>query len=312
MPISDNAPELSHIPVLLRETIDQLIDTKTKAFFDGTLGLGGHAESILNQFNTIKMYYGNDLDPQHLAFAQKRLAAFDGRVSFSNQNFAELASIIPASSPRPLSILLDLGLCSNHIDDAEKGFSFAVDGPLKMSFAGDNKAEEIVNEADEQTLTKIFRDYGEIRHARSLARFVVKNRTESPIRTTYQLRDIIESGTHPREQKKTVVLAFQAIRIAANDELNVLIKALEDACSLMQSGDRLGIISYHSLEDRIVKQTFAQKSKPVTAPTAQSLHTVVKEAEFLLKTKKPILPSVSEVANNPRARSARLRVLEKK
>ncbi len=311
--------KLFHDPVLSQEVLSELVSAETRTIFDGTLGLGGHAELILNNFPNIALYIATDLDSQHLEFAKKRLQKFKNKTRFFRGNFSNLVSILAENKPEhPLVILLDLGLCSNQVDDAEKGFAFSVDGPLKMSFAGNNGAEKLINSASAHELSKILKEYGEEPLAVKIANQIVKSRCApqgggeiSPIKTTQELREIVEKSVHPQNRKKTLVRVFQAIRIAVNDELNVLKKTIDDAFGIMQNGDRLGIIAYHSLEDRIVKNKFKQASQPKTAETEFSLHDIVEDAHFRLLTKKPIKPSAEEISRNPRSRSATLRIIEK-
>lgn len=303
---------LFHDPVLSQEILSELVSMETKSVFDGTLGLGGHAELILNNYPNISQYIGSDLDSQHLEFAKKRLHKFNDKMRFFRGNFAEISNIFAENKPEsPLSILLDLGICSNHIDDAEKGFAFSVNGPLKMAFDGHNGAEELVNNAEESELIRIFREYGEEPLAKIIATEIVKSREISEIKTTEDLKKIIEECIHPHKQKKALVRIFQAIRIAVNDELTVLEKTIGDSFELMKKGDRLGIISYHSLEDRIVKNKFRKISQPKTAETKFSLHDIIEESAYKLLTKKPIKPTAEEISRNPRSRSAVLRIIQK-
>lgn len=306
--------QLFHLPVLHQEVIERLCPSNVQTFFDGTLGLGGHAERILQAFPELKKYIATELDPEHLAYAQQKLERFAAKLETHHSNFAELETILndDLRVKRPLSILLDLGLCSNHVDQADKGFSFQADGPLKMSFSGDNRAEVFLNEANELTISRVLKEYGEIRQHRQLAKKIVETRAQKRLETTGQLRALIESVIHPREYKKVLGLTFQAIRMEVNDELNVIKKAINGAFEVMQSGDRLGVISYHSLEDRLVKQMFKTISTAVTTADNFSLHAVLRDADFLLHTKKPILPTDQEIAANPRARSAKLRIIERK
>jgi len=299
---------LHHIPVLSEEVLSELIDETTQSVFDGTLGLGGHAELTLSKYSQLKNYIATDLDQQHLDFATNRLKSFGAKAHLHQGSFSTIGTHVTCDTERPLSILLDLGLCSNQIDTPEKGFSFKYDGPLKMSFAGETAAEDFLNEAEKEKLTKVFYEYGEIKHAPKIADAIIEAR---PLKTTEQLKTVIESVTHPPLQKKTLVLAFQAIRIEVNNELTVLEKTLDDAFELMKPNDKLGVISYHSLEDRIVKKKFSRATKPLTQSDDFSLHSVVKEADFRLQTKKPITPSIQEIESNPRARSAKFRIIQK-
>lgn len=303
---------LFHDPVLSQEVLSELVSAETKSVFDGTLGLGGHAHLILNKYPNISRYIASDLDSQHLEFAKNQLKGFSKKTRFFRGNFSNIISIMAENKPdHPLVILLDLGLCSNQIDDASKGFAFSVAGPLKMAFDGHNGAEELVNNAKESELIRIFKEYGEEPLAKLIAAGIVKSREISKITTTTELKNVIENCVHPHKQKKALVRIFQALRIAVNDELNVLQKTIDDSFSLMQKGDRLGIISYHSLEDRIVKNKFKKISQPKTAETKFSLHEIIEAATYKLLTKKPIKPSASEISRNPRSRSAVLRIVEK-
>lgn len=301
-----------HISVLRNEVLNELVTSETKSVFDGTLGLGGHAEFILTTYPNIESYIATDLDAQHLEIATKTLSKFSEKTTLYHESFSEIDALITQTTPRPLSILLDLGLCSNHVDDPEKGFSFVQEGPLKMSFDGSDKAEIFLNTASKEDIQMVFREYGELKNAPKLARGIVGHRQKKLFTTTTDLKTVLEKHTHPKDQKKTLTLAFQAIRIHVNDEIEVLKDTLEKALNLMKPNDKLGIISYHSLEDRIVKKRFSVAAKPLTQSDNFSLHSVVKEAEFFLPIKKPLVPSPEEISANPRARSAKLRILQKK
>lgn len=303
---------LSHESVLRDEVLRELITDKTVSVFDGTLGLGGHAEAILSQFENVKSYIATDLDSQHLTFATKRLESFGKRFSPHHSSFS-LASELIENVDRPLVLIFDLGLCSNQIDDPEKGFAFAADGPLTMAFDDSRKgaAAKILNTASERELTRIFREYGEEPSAYKIARKIVAIREEKPFETTTQLREAVEKSVHVTVRKKSLVRVFQALRIAVNDELTILQTTLTSVVAKLQASDRIGVISYHSLEDRIVKKIFATAAQPQTEETPFSLHTEVVPANFRLLTKKPIVPTNEEIIRNPRARSAKFRILEK-
>ncbi len=305
---------LYHDPVLTKEVLGILFFENVKTVFDGTVGLGGHAQSILENFPQITKYIACDLDTEHLEYAQKRLSKWRQKTLFYHSNFSKIKKIIQEKKvPHPLVIFLDLGLCSNHVDDAAKGFSFQKNGPLKMTFETESKenGETLINGASEEQIIQILRDFGEEPKAKKIAEAIVKVRKMKPLKTTFDLKDIIENTVFPREQNKTLMRVFQAFRIAVNHELDALQKTLSDAITILEKGDRMGIISYHALEDRIVKNFFTIWSHPVTAATEYSLHTPISPALGKCPTKKPIAPSPQEIEKNPRSRSARFRIFEK-
>ncbi len=303
-----------HDPVLLNEILDLLVLDQTNVVFDGTLGLGGHAEAILTHCPKLDLYVGCDLDQQHLDMAKERLSPWAKKLKLFQANFSEIEILLPDEvGNKALSILLDLGVCSNHLDDGGKGFSFQSNGPLVMSFDGTEEpnCETIVNTASEVELSQILKDFGEEPLARKIAKNIVQHRTHKAIKTTQDLRAIVESSVYPKDRKKSLMRVFQAFRIATNDELGHLKRVLESSIKCMKSGDRIGIIAYHSLEDRIVKKFFKEGSKPETISTKFDLHQEVAPAKFKLITKKAVTPTKTEISQNPRARSARLRIAEK-
>ncbi len=303
-----------HSPVLKEEVLKFLIFSNAKSIFDGTTGLGGHAEAILSRFKNIEKYVACDLDESHLLFAKKRLEKWKNKTVFVNSNFSEIKNIIKKiSPPRPLVILCDLGICSTHVDDADKGFTFTKDTPLNMSY--DQKSSStcaaILNNEKEIKIFEILKNFGEEPNARRIAKKIIETREEKPFKTTFDLRKIIESSVSTQLRKKTLARVFQAFRIAVNDELGHLQKLLNDSFEIMESDDRIGIMSYHSLEDRIVKNYFRDHSKPKTIETKFSLNDVVAEAKFKILTKKPLTPTAEELSLNPRSRSVKFRICEK-
>jgi len=313
--MSDKSPV--HFPVLKKEVLNFLVQDNTEIFFDGTLGLGGHAEMILTVHSNLKFYAGTDLDIQHLEFAKERLKKWENKLVLANKNFSEIESVLRTIQKdgkiKNLSILLDLGLCSNQLDDETKGFAFMKDGKLNMAFDENQTktAEVVVNDYEEKELTRIFREYGEERAAKSIAKSIATARAEKPLKTTFDLKSVIEKSVPERFLKKTLMRVFQAIRMEVNQELQHLERALESALNIMGEGSLIGVMSYHSLEDRMVKQFFKRKSTPITRESNYSLHEVVQEAEIKLITKKPITPTPTEIAENPRARSAKFRIAQK-
>ncbi len=303
-----------HAPVLKEEVLKCLMFTNAKSVFDGTIGLGGHAEAILSSFPKVEKYIACDLDESHIIFAKKRLEKWDSKTVFVNSNFSEIKKIIQEiAPPRPIVILCDLGICSTHVDDEAKGFTFTKDTPLNMSYdqKSSSTCETILNTAKEIKIFEILKNYGEEPSARRIARKIVETREEKPFKTTFDLREIVENSVPVPLRKKTLARVFQAFRIAVNDELGHLEKLLKEGCEVMESGDRIGIMSYHSLEDRIVKNHFRTHSKPKTKETKFSLNEIVSPAAFKLLTKKPIDPTAEELAINSRSRSVKFRICEK-
>ena len=305
---------LKHDSVLPNETLEVLLHVNAKSVFDGTLGLGGHAQLILNAYPDLECYLGTDLDAQHLTAARKNLETYGERFVGVESNFSEIGNLVTQHNlPRPLCILLDLGVCSNHFDDETKGFSFRTDGPLHMAFSNKQteNCEALINEETVQGLTNIMRDYGEEPSAWRIAQRINEARQHKAIKTTGELKDIIEAAVAPKDRKKALARVFQAFRIATNDELGHLEKALNSSLDVMEAGDRIGVMSFHSLEDRIVKKFFRTHSRPVTEANNFSLHAEVAPADLKLITKKPIEASSQEIAENPRSRSVKFRIAEK-
>jgi len=304
-----------HESVLLDEVIAALLPegAPVARIIDGTLGAGGHSRALLAA--GVACVLGLDLDPQALALARENLHVFGERaviVQASYRQMREEASRLGWSSVD--GILLDVGVSSMQMDTPERGFAFRHDAPLDMRFtAADGRAPaaHLVNHWAESDLSEIFFTYGEERHARRIARAIVAQR---PIETTRQLADLVAANV-PREKRREgqihpATRIFQALRIAVNDELGVLSAALPEAIDLLRPGGRLAVISFHSLEDRIVKQVFKEAATEIVAPPGMaSLET--RSAQVRLVTRKPITPTDAEITRNPRSRSAKLRVVEK-
>ena len=277
-------------------------------YIDATVGAGGHAKGILTASQPRGRLLGIDADPLALALARERLAEFGDRATLVQGNFAQLASI---ASDRGFvkvdGILFDLGLSSMQLAAPERGFSFRRDGPLDMRFdpASLTTAADLVNELEQRELVAIFRRYGQERHARPIARAIVSAR---PLRSTLELSTLIERVVGRRERIHPATRTFQALRIAVNDELSVLRKALPQALELLSTGGRLAIISFHSLEDRIVKQFLAMEARDCICPPDLPACVCGHRARLTIIARQPIRPSEEEIAANPRSRSARLRV----
>jgi 16S rRNA (cytosine1402-N4)-methyltransferase len=292
------------------EVVRLLAPERGGFFVDATLGAGGHAAALLSAGGEIRLL-GIDRDPEALEIARERLAAFGGRVEFRLADFAGLDEVL-APLPPPDGILADLGVSSMQIDRAERGFSFRRDGPLDMRMGpGGRSAADIVASADVDELTRILRDYGEERMAAKIARGIVMERSRGPIVSTRQLARIVADAKGSREKIDPATRVFQALRIEVNAELVALARFLSAAANRLNARGRLAVISYHSLEDRIVKETFRREAGTCLCPP--KLPTCVCGARRVLRvlTRRPVVPTESEVRANPRSRSARLRVAEK-
>lgn len=280
-------------------------------YLDGTLGAGGHTTGILEASAPTGRVLAFDRDPEAIAFAQNRLTSFGDRVTFVNSSYANMGTLAPKHGFDAIDgILLDLGLSSRQLDNAERGFSFMKEGPLDMRFdttQGDTAAD-LVNNLSETALANIFYRHGELRNSRQLAKIVVNNR---PFTTTTQLANVIAQNSRQKRRIHPATQVFQALRIAVNKELEAVETGILAAIDLLAPGGRLAIISFHSLEDRFVKQTFRQMSR--TYEDAPELPTGRRplQPKLRLITRKPIKPADPEIAANPRSRSARFRVAER-
>ncbi len=311
MTVSDDEP--GHVPVLLRETVDLLVTRPGARYIDGTTGLGGHAEAILEAGGPEARLLGIDADPDALVPARKRLARFGGRVRLVQGNFRDVGAIAAREGFVPAAgVLFDLGVSSLQLGPRGRGFAFRWDQPLDMRMDPGlpASAADIVNSYTEQELADLIYRYGEERRSRAIARAIVRAR---PIATTMQLARVVEqavggagSRIHPATR------TFQALRIAVNRELDALAAALGAAHDLLDApGGRLAVISYHSLEDRIVKEFIRRESRDCICPPGLPACVCGHRATLRPVTRGAVIPSPAEVAANPRARSARLRVAER-
>ena len=303
---------MQHKPVLYQEIIHALQPRSGGRYVDGTLGAGGHARGILEACAPDGQLLGLDVDPQALAIARETLAPYEGRVHLAQASHITLDEQLASLRWDGVDgIILDLGASSMQFDNPERGFSFMQDGPLDMRF-GINvtmRAEEIVNTFDEKELTEIIFKYGEDRDARRIARAIVNSR---PLHTTGQLVAAIEKASPRRgDRVHPATQTFQALRIVVNDELAAVEKTLPQAVASLKTGGRCAVISFHSLEDRIVKDYFREQSRDLINPPYERIYEVERGAVVKLVNKKPILPSAEEMKDNPRSRSAKLRVIEK-
>lgn len=307
--------EFHHISVLLNECINNLNIRPDGIYVDGTMGGGGHSLEIAKRLTTGRLIC-IDQDPNAHEAAGKRLAEYKDRITFVRDNFGNIKSILDSLGIEKIDgMLLDIGVSSHQLDEAERGFSYQQDAPLDMRMNPDRpfSAYDVVNGYDEDELDRVIFTYGEERWARRIAQFIVKEREAKPIETTGELVDIIKKavpkgarkdGPHPAKR------TFQAIRIEVNGELEVLQRAIDDVAARLAVGGRLCIITFHSLEDRIVKEAFRKQENPCICPPQFPVCVCGKKPLGRVITRKPILPSKEELEENPRSRSAKLRVLE--
>jgi len=300
-----------HIPVLYQDIIHALQPKSGGLYVDCTLGGGGHAQGILEASRPDGKLLGLDLDPQAIAIARKRLASFGERARIERASYVELTSALKSAGWNLVDgIVFDLGVSSMQFGTPERGFSFQHDGPLDMRFnpEGSVSAAELVNQMSEAELAEIIFRYGEDRNARRIARAIVRAR---PLQTTSQLAAVVAGAGGARGHLHPATRTFQALRIAVNDELKSIEAALPQAVQALNSGGRLAIISFQSLEDRIVKDYFNRESTDCLCPPQQPVCTCGHKATIRKVTRKPIVPTESEISDNPRARSAKLRLAEK-
>jgi len=302
-----------HIPVLMEEALDALALKSGGRYLDGTFGAGGYSRALLEREPKATLL-ALDRDPSAIAGGAGLVAAMGGRLTLAQARFGALAEEAERFKMAPLDgVVLDIGVSSMQLDQAERGFSFRQDGPLDMRMeAGGQSAAELVNEADEGVLANIIYHYGEERRSRAVARAIVEARRKAPIATTKQLADLVAGivrgepgGAHPATR------TFQGLRIAVNDELCELVRALHGAEAVLGPGGRLSVVTFHSLEDRIVKQFFAERSGKAPGGSRHAPATAAPQATFRLVTKGPVAASEAETRANPRARSAKLRAAER-
>ena len=308
--------EFFHISVLLQECIDGLNIKPDGIYADGTLGGAGHSSQIAKRLTGGRLI-GIDRDTVALQAATERLAPYADRVTLVHSNFSEIAKVFAdLQIDGADGILLDLGVSSPQLDDGERGFSYMVDAPLDMRMNNEDalSAETVVNTWSQEELKRILYTYGEERYAPQIAAAICRRREERPIATTLELVDIIRSAMPPaalREKQHPAKRSFQAIRIAVNDELGAVEKVMRDAISLLKPGGRLAVITFHSLEDRIVKTAMAEAAKGCTCPPNFPICTCGKKPLVKIISRKPITASDAELEANPRSRSAKLRICEK-
>ncbi len=309
--------EFHHVSVLLEECIQALNIKPDGIYVDGTLGGAGHSSRIAAKLTTGRLI-GIDRDPVALKAAQERLRPFGDRVTLVHSNFSQIRQVLRDLNIEGVDgILLDLGVSSPQLDDGSRGFSYMADAPLDMRMNNQDAltAHTVVNTWPQDELKRILYTYGEERYAPQIAAAICRRREEKPIETTLELVDVIRSAMPAaalREKQHPAKRSFQAIRIAVNDELGAVEKVMSDAIPALNVGGRLAIITFHSLEDRIVKQGMAEAAKGCTCPPNFPVCVCGKKPQVTLISRKPIVSGEEELQINPRARSAKLRVCEKR
>ena len=304
--------EAPHRPVLYQETIQYLTAKNAKRFLDCTAGAGGHSEGLLRESSPDSELIALDLDPTAIALSQERLKPFGNRAKIIKASYLEAPQVLQAQGWDGVDgILMDLGVSSMQFDQGERGFSFRFDAPLDMRFDPNKgqSAANLVNSLSESDLAQIIWEYGEEKFSRRIARAIVQAR---PLYTTFELADLVRKAVgKTREQQDPATRTFQALRIAVNDELNVISQAVPNLIELLQTNGRIAIISFHSLEDRIVKNVFRQASTDCICPPEKLICDCGHVATVKVLTKRPITASEDELQTNPRSRSARLRIAQK-
>ncbi|HAR91537.1 MAG TPA: 16S rRNA (cytosine(1402)-N(4))-methyltransferase [Eubacterium sp.] len=309
--------DFNHVSVLLDETIEGLNINPDGIYFDGTLGGGGHSYEILKRLTGKGILIGVDRDGDAIDAASERLKEFEGKFQLVRSNYSEIETILNDLKISKIDgIVLDLGVSSYQIDNLERGFSYKEDAPLDMRMDQRQllNAADVVNGYTEEQLIAMLRDYGEERYAKSIAKAIIEGRKDKPIATTQELSDIVKNAVPKKYQiakghpaKKT----FQAIRIEVNNELNVLKTTLDKMIEHLNPGGRICVITFHSLEDRIVKLNFRNNENPCTCPPDFPVCVCGKKSKGKVITRKPIVPSDEEVENNKRSKSSKLRIFER-
>lgn len=309
--------KFEHVSVLLNECIEGLNIKPNGIYVDGTLGGAGHASVVCLKLNHEGHFIGIDQDNNALAVSKERLSKVQPKVTLVKSNFVDVKNILKSLDVEGVDgMLIDLGVSSHQLDEPSRGFSYMHDAPLDMRMNQDASynAYEVVNKMSENELYQIIKEYGEERWAKRIANFIVAERATKPIETTYELVEVIKKaipqgarkdGPHPAKR------TFQAIRIAVNRELEIIEPTIKDIIGSMNKGGRLCIITFHSLEDRIVKHAFKNLEDPCTCPRNIPVCVCGKKPLVKVITRKPILPSAQEIEENPRSRSAKLRIIER-
>lgn len=308
--------EFKHISVLLDKSIEYLGVKDSGVYVDGTLGGGGHSYKLLSSNEKCRLI-GIDQDKEAISAARKRLDVFSDRITLVNNNFCRIKEILKSLHTDKIDgALLDLGVSSYQLDNASRGFSYMHDAPLDMRMNTDSgkSAYDVINSYSEEKLSRIFFEYGEEKWSKRVAQFITEYRKKKNVETTFELVEIIkaaipkgarEEGGHPAKR------IFQAVRIEVNNELGILEQSIKDFTEALNKNGRLAIITFHSLEDRIVKKTFANLARGCTCPKSFPVCVCGNKPSVRIITRKPILPDDTEIENNSRSKSAKLRVIEK-
>lgn len=310
------APVPYHVPIMRDEVLSLLLPARGGVFVDGTLGGGGHAEAVLENLPAASRLIGVDRDADAIQEASSRLSRFGDRFTAVRGNFFELPRILREMGTEKVDgVLLDLGVSSHQLDTPERGFSYRADAKLdmRMDTRGGVTAADIVNTYDEKALTRIFFEYGEERFSPRIARHIVTARQEAPILTTTALADIVKAaipGKFRNEPQHPARRCFQALRIAVNGELDGLGDAIDVIAAMLAPGGRMAVLTFHSLEDRIVKTRFRTMEDPCTCPKSAPVCVCGKVPTAHVLTRKPLTASAAELEENPRASSAKLRAIE--
>ncbi len=306
-----------HIPVMLNQCIEGLNIKPQGVYLDGTVGGAGHSSQILKRLSGGTLI-AVDRDPVALQTARERLEPIKGNntVVYANRNYSEISSIVAEAGVQGLDgVLIDMGVSSHQFDEGERGFSYQKEGPLdmRMNQSTGMTAADIVNEYSPEELNRIFREYGEVTYATAITAAVLRRREREPFRTTLELAECVANATPAkfRRQGHPARQIFQALRIEVNDELGVVPNTIEDASQCMNVGGRICVISFHSLEDRLIKKAFEKLDNPCTCPPDFPICVCGKVKEYRKVTGKPIVADAEELELNPRSRSAKLRIVEK-
>lgn len=303
-----------HLPVLYNEVLDNIVQNKSGIYVDCTLGGGGHSEGILKTLNSDGTLIAIDQDDDAINFAKERLKKYSENLKVFKENFVNLDIVLyMAGFDKVDGILMDIGVSSKQLDNAERGFSYRFDAKLdmRMDQTQSLSAYEVVNEYSEEELTKIIFSYGEDRFAKKIAHEIVKRRTLKKIETTFELVEAIVAAKKVKSLKHPAKQTFQAIRIEVNRELEILEKTIDKAVDFLNVKGRLGIITFHSLEDRIVKNKFRELERSCVCPSDIPICICNTKPKVKIITKKPIIPNTNEVNVNNRAHSSKLRIIER-